>query len=68
MTRSGEATRNEVAVSSEYFIDWNDKENQVILDRNHLDFGFLANGSTRKHVIRVTNCSNAKVSHGMVPR
>jgi hypothetical protein len=62
VTRSGEATRDEVAISREFFIDTTDKEGQMVLDQALLDFGFQPRGRANQRTVKLTNRTNAKVT------
>ncbi|GMI16115.1 hypothetical protein TrLO_g4845 [Triparma laevis f. longispina] len=63
VTRSGEATRNEVAVAAEFFCDVDDKRGEIVLSSKEVDFGFTQGGArSMSQTIGVKNNCKEKVT------
>ena len=64
VTRSGDTTRNEIAVAHELFSDFTDKRGEIVLSSRELDFGYnqCDGRKSQGQEITLTNNTKEKVS------
>ena len=63
VTRSGEGTRNEVAICKEFFTDFTDNRSEILIDVKEVDFGYsAANSMNMSKTVVLTNKTTEKVS------
>ena len=66
VTRSGDTTRNEIAVANEFFTDFTDKRSEIIMSTREVDFGYGDQNTSKTHIsarqVSLTNTTKEKVS------